>query len=32
VLKSWKILRKIRYCPYRTTALVNAVQVLIVAG
>jgi hypothetical protein len=32
VLKSWKILRKIRCCPHRTTALVNAVQVLILAS
>jgi hypothetical protein len=32
VLKSWKILRKIRCCPHRTTALVNAVQALILAG
>jgi hypothetical protein len=32
VLKSWKIFRKIRCCPLRTTALVNAVQVLILAG
>jgi hypothetical protein len=31
-LKSWKILRKIRCCPTRATALVNAVQVLILAG
>ena len=31
-LKSWKVLRKIRCCPHRTTALVNAVQVLILAG
>jgi hypothetical protein len=32
MLKSWKILRKIRCCPHRATALVNAVQVLILAG
>lgn len=32
VFKSWKIFRKIRCCPHRTTALVNAVQVLILAG
>jgi hypothetical protein len=32
VLKSWKILRKIRCCPYRATSLVNAVQVLILTG
>ena len=32
VLKSWKILRKIRCCPHRATALVNAVQVLILVG
>jgi hypothetical protein len=32
VLKSRTILRKIRCCPYRATALVNAVQVLILAG
>jgi hypothetical protein len=32
VLKSWKILRKIRSCSYRVTALVNAVQVLALAG
>ena len=32
VLKSWKVLRKIRCCPLRTTALVKAVQVLILAG
>jgi hypothetical protein len=32
VFKSWKILRKIRCWPYRTTALVKAVQVLILAG
>ncbi len=32
VLRSWKIFRKIRCCPLRTTALVNAVQVLILAG
>jgi hypothetical protein len=31
-LKSWKILRKIRSCPRRATALVNAVQVLILAS
>ncbi len=31
-LKSWKILRKIRCCPTQATALVNAVQVLILAG
>jgi hypothetical protein len=32
VLKSWKVLRKIRCCPLRTTALVKAVQVLVLAG
>jgi hypothetical protein len=32
VFKSWKILRKIRCCPLRTTVLVKAVQVLILAG
>jgi hypothetical protein len=32
MLKSWKILRKLRCCPSRTTVLVNAVQVLILAG
>lgn len=32
VFKSWKVLRKIRCCPLRATALVNAVQVLILAG
>ncbi|MCO1660534.1 transposase family protein [Pseudonocardia humida] len=32
VLKSWRILRKIRCCPSRATALVNAVQVLVLAG
>jgi hypothetical protein len=32
VLKNWKILRKIRSCPYRATALVNTVQVLILVG
>jgi hypothetical protein len=31
-LKSWRILRKIRCCPTRATILVNAVQVLILAG
>jgi hypothetical protein len=31
-LKSWKILRKIRCCPHRATALVKAVLVLILAG
>jgi hypothetical protein len=31
VFKSWKIFRKIRCCPLRTTALVKAVQVLILA-
>jgi hypothetical protein len=31
-LKSWKILRRIRSCPTRATELVNAVQVLILAG
>ena len=31
-LKSWKILRMIRCCPTRATTLVNAVQVLILAG
>ncbi|ANY07080.1 transposase family protein [Pseudonocardia sp. HH130630-07] len=32
MFKSWKILRKIRCCPQRTTALVNAIQTLILAG
>jgi hypothetical protein len=32
LLKNWKILRKIRSCPTRATKLVNAVQVLILAG
>ena len=31
-LKTWKILRKIRCCPHRTTELVKAVLVLIHAG
>jgi hypothetical protein len=31
-LKSWRILRKIRCCPYRATNLVKAVLVLILAG
>ena len=31
-LKSWKVLRKIRCCPHRATALVKAVLVLILAG
>jgi hypothetical protein len=31
-LKSWRILRRIRCCPTRATILVNAVQVLILAG
>ncbi len=31
-LKSWIILRRIRSCPSRATALVNAVQTLILAG
>jgi hypothetical protein len=31
-LKSWKILRKIRISPSRSTTLVNAVQTLILAG
>ncbi len=31
-LKSWKVLRKIRCCPLRATALVQAVQTLILAG
>ena len=31
-LKSWKILRKIRSSPNQATALVNAVQTLILAG
>jgi hypothetical protein len=31
VFKSWKIFRKIRCCPLWTTALVKAVQVLILA-
>ena len=32
VLKSWRVLRKIRCCPSRATALVNAVQLLVLAG
>lgn len=32
VFKSWKVFRKIRCCPLRTTALVQAVQVRILAG
>lgn len=32
MFKSWKVLRKIRCCPQRTTALVNAIQTLILAG
>jgi IS5 family transposase len=32
VFKSWKIFRKIRCCPHRATTLVDAVQVLILAG
>jgi len=32
VFKSWKIFHKIRCCPHRTTGLVQAVQVLILAG
>jgi hypothetical protein len=31
-LKSWKILRKIRFCPHRATDLVKAVLVLIHAS
>ncbi len=31
-LKTWKILRKIRCCPHRTTELVKAILVLIHAG
>jgi hypothetical protein len=31
-LKRWKILRKIRSCPTRTTDLINAVQALIHAS
>jgi hypothetical protein len=31
-LKSWSILRKIRSCPTRATALVKAVTVLIQTG
>jgi hypothetical protein len=31
-LKSWKVLRRIRSCPTRATKLVNAVQVLSLAG
>ena len=31
-LKSWKVLRKIRSCPGRATALVKAVTVLIQTG
>jgi hypothetical protein len=32
VLKNWRILRKIRCCPSQATVLVNAVQVLVLAG
>jgi hypothetical protein len=31
-LKNWRVLRRIRSCPTRATKLVNAVQVLILAG
>jgi DDE superfamily endonuclease len=31
-LKNWRIFRKIRCCPTRTTTLVNAVQALILIG
>jgi DDE superfamily endonuclease/Helix-turn-helix of DDE superfamily endonuclease len=31
-LKNWRIFRKIRCCPTRTTALVNAVQALVLIG
>jgi IS5 family transposase len=31
-LRNWKILRRIRSCPTRATDLVNAVQVLTLAG
>jgi len=31
-LKSWKILREIRCCPYQATSLVNVVLVLILAS
>ena len=31
-LNNWRIVRKIRCCPTRTTALVNAVQALILIG
>ena len=31
-LKNWKVLRKIRSCPSRATALVKAVTVLIQTG
>lgn len=31
-LKGWKVLRKLRCCPKRATAVINAVQVLILAG
>jgi hypothetical protein len=31
-LKSWRVLRKIRCCPRRSTSLVRAVLVLILAG
>jgi len=31
-VKSWKILRKIYCCPPRTTALVKAVEILVLAG
>jgi hypothetical protein len=30
-LKNWKVLRKIRTSPTRTTALVNAIQTLVLA-
>jgi hypothetical protein len=32
ILKTWKVLRKIHCCRLRTTALVKAVQVLVLAG
>lgn len=31
-LKSWEVLRKIRSCPQRATALVQAVIILIQSG
>jgi len=31
-IKSWKILREIRCCPYQATSLVNAILVVILAS